>query len=185
MFTIPEGEAMLTFRQFLKQKKLYNLDGTKDEYTSVYNKDFSVIDKDLDYDAEIKDGYVCKVSKINSEDDLDPYELKDSGGSDALRGVEGVGHWNDTDDTDDIDDTDGIDEDEGGSGACAVAPSVSAGAGEGPGIPVAPSVSSGTTASIGGTTSADIAGVPFGLTKNPEKHNEYGNDIISRMDAYI
>lgn len=183
---------MLTFKQFLKQKKLYNLDNTKDEYVNVYNKDLSVIDKDLEYETEIKDGYVSKVSKTSSEDDIDPRELKDAGGSNALRNVAGIDHWIEDEDSENFEDSENsgdVYEDDGCAGGCSVAPSVSAGPGtSSASVAIAPSVSA-PDASVGGTTSMDIAGVPFGLTANSQKLNDKkdkrDNDIISRMDAYI
>lgn len=82
---------------------------------------------------------------------------------------------NDLSDSSDFDEDDNVDEDgegsTGGDGAVSIAPSVSA-----------PSTSSDGS-NIGGTTSSDIAQVPYGLNKNPDSP-EVAN-LIKRLDSYL
>lgn len=119
---------MITFKQFLKQKKLYNV-GTENEFTELYNSDMSVIDPDLGNadDSEKSEDVSVEPEESNADSDVDSDEIT-----------------------------------EDGEGATPVATADS---------------------SVGGTTTSDIAGVPFGLSKNPENKEEIG--LIARMDAYL
>lgn len=165
---------MITFKQFLKQKKLYNYNNDRDEFADMYNKDLDVIDKDLEYDMQMKDGNVEKVYKVHKPDNLNPSELKDSEENNIndVSNASGTIAYTTNANTD-------IDEDgEGGGEVVSVAPSVSA-----TGVSSVSSVSGDS--SMGGTTSADIAGVPYGLTQKQKEKDIYSSDVIRRMDAYL
>lgn len=133
---------MITFKEFLKQKKIY----ADDEFAKVYNDDMEAIDPDLDDSkAEIYDT------------DTD---------------AENENGMNDFETSDDLD----VDEDGGDGGASSNA------------VSIAPSVSA--PASTGGTTSADIAQVPYGLNRNSKTEpNNAGNpemsNLIKRLDSYL
>lgn len=127
---------MISFKEFLKQKKIYS----DDEFAKLYNDDMEAIDPDLD------------ITKSDLYKDKDAIEDEAEG-------------------ADDLGDTNNIDEDGegGGSGAVAIAPSVSA-----------------PDASTGGTTSADIAQVPYGLNNNKQpSDNSKENMLIKRLDSYL
>ena len=105
---------MITFKQFLKQKKLYNLD-TETEFNDMVNSDLDVIDPDLDVAS--KDVEVPIVEPVEVQSEV-------------------------------------ISED----GECAV-----------------------SADSSGGTTTADIASVPYGLGQKPSEDEL----LIKRMDAFL
>ena len=133
---------MITFKEFLKQKKIY----ADDEFAKVYNDDMEAIDPDLDDSkAEIYD----TDTDAENENDMNDFETSD-----------------------DLD----VDEDGGDGGASSNA------------VSIAPSVSAPD--STGGTTSADIAQVPYGLNRNSKTEpNNAGNpemsNLIKRLDSYL
>lgn len=104
---------MITFKQFLKQKKLYNLD-TETEFNDMVNSDLDVIDPDLDVASKDVEAPIVEPVEVQSEV---------------------------------------ISED----GECASADS------------------------SGGTTTADIASVPYGLGQKPSEDEL----LIKRMDAFL
>lgn len=110
---------MITFKQFLKQKKLYNLD-TETEFNDMVNSDLDAIDPDLDV-----------ASKDVETPIVEPVEVQ----SDEVQ-------------------SEVISEE----GECAV-----------------------SADSSGGTTSADIASVPYGLGQKPSEDEL----LIKRMDAFL
>ena len=127
---------MMTFKQFLKQKKLYGVDGSS-EFNKLYNTDMNAIDPDLgepsdETEQEVDDTEVDET-KVQEVDDVEDTEVQEAE----------------------------LDEDGEGSSA---------------------SVGSGTDGAMGGTTSADIASVPYGLTNKEDKESI---GLIARMDAYL
>ena len=104
---------MITFKQFLKQKKLYNLD-TETEFNDMVNSDLDAIDPDLDVASKDVEAPIVEPVEVQPEV---------------------------------------ISED----GECASADS------------------------SGGTTSADIASVPYGLGQKPSEDEL----LIKRMDAFL
>lgn len=104
---------MITFKQFLKQKKLYNLD-TETEFNDMVNSDLDVIDPDLD--VATKDVETPIVEPVEVQPEVISEE-----------------------------------------GECASADS------------------------SGGTTTADIASVPYGLGQKPSEDEL----LIKRMDAFL
>lgn len=104
---------MITFKQFLKQKKLYNLD-TETDFNDMVNSDLDVIDPDLD--VATKDVETPIVEPVEVQPEVISEE-----------------------------------------GECASADS------------------------SGGTTTADIASVPYGLGQKPSEDEL----LIKRMDAFL
>lgn len=57
---------MITFKQFLKQKKLYNLD-TETEFNDMVNSDLDVIDPDLDVASKDVETPIVEPVEVQSE----------------------------------------------------------------------------------------------------------------------
>ena len=57
---------MITFKQFLKQKKLYNLD-TETEFNDMVNSDLDAIDPDLDVASKDVETPIVEPVEVQSE----------------------------------------------------------------------------------------------------------------------